>query len=198
MDNGKDDKFYPITNVHEPFIRIAHYAHINNEQFLPIKRIIKISEWYGKQDHEGDKTAIVDEEVNITKREFNGEKEDEEKRYLNSIMVYIKNFLKACDQKEKNLTMLHTVLNLLKETVLLGLWYHIQDYREIIPQLLMRIIRIEEDKYFHKDPTKSQKKTPDEIVKDNKKLLLLNRADINLSIECKVKAVEIIGLINEL
>lgn len=57
--------------------------------------------------------------------------------------------------------MLHTVLNLLKETVLLGLWYHIQDYQEIIPQLLMRIIRIEENKYFHKDPVKSQKKTPD-------------------------------------
>jgi hypothetical protein len=57
--------------------------------------------------------------------------------------------------------MLHTVLNLLKETVLLGLWYHIQDYQEIIPQLLMRIIRIEESKYFHIDPMKSQKKTPD-------------------------------------
>jgi hypothetical protein len=61
---------YPICNVHEPLIRIAHYIYINNEKFLPIKRIKSISSWY-KQDNE-DKSRVRDEMINKTKRAFEG------------------------------------------------------------------------------------------------------------------------------
>lgn len=37
---------FPVTNVHEPFVRIAHYLYINNNKFDPVKRIKRISRWY--------------------------------------------------------------------------------------------------------------------------------------------------------
>lgn len=43
---------HPISNVHEPFVRIAHYVYINNEKFIPIKRIKSISSWYKNENEE--------------------------------------------------------------------------------------------------------------------------------------------------
>lgn len=42
---------FPVTNVHEPFIRIAHYLYINNEKFDPVKPIKKISRWYRGEEN---------------------------------------------------------------------------------------------------------------------------------------------------
>jgi hypothetical protein len=42
--------------------------------------------------------------------------------YLKYIRDYLKDFLDICDQNKENLKILNTVLNLLKETIILGLW----------------------------------------------------------------------------
>jgi hypothetical protein len=46
------------------------------------------------------------------------------------------------------LQILHTVLNFLKETILLGLWDTIDKFRHLIPLLIKNIIRIEGDIFF--------------------------------------------------
>ncbi len=43
---------------------------------------------------------------------------------------------------------LYTVLRLFKETVLLGLWESIAQFRKLIPLLIMRITKIENKKIF--------------------------------------------------
>ncbi len=48
---------HPISNVFEPFIRIAHYVYINNHKFTPIKKIKSISKWYKHENEEKDKNA---------------------------------------------------------------------------------------------------------------------------------------------
>jgi hypothetical protein len=45
-DSEKETKPFPNTNIHEPFIRIAHHAYVNNFNFSPIRRIRKIVKWY--------------------------------------------------------------------------------------------------------------------------------------------------------
>lgn len=57
---------FPQTNIHEPFIRIAHHAYVNNEKFSPIKRIKRIKNWYKAYEQEG---PIV-EDINKTKRVY--------------------------------------------------------------------------------------------------------------------------------
>jgi hypothetical protein len=109
VESGKGILF-PQTNIHEPFIRIAHHAYVNNEKFSPIKRIKKIKNWYKTYEQEG---PIV-EDINKTKRVYEGEKEEEEKQYLKYIRDYIKEFLQNCGQNVNNLQTLYTVLNLLK------------------------------------------------------------------------------------
>jgi glutamyl-tRNA reductase len=42
----REIKRFPNTNIHEPFIRIAHHAYVNNFNFSPIRRIRKIVKWY--------------------------------------------------------------------------------------------------------------------------------------------------------
>lgn len=139
-------KLYPIVNVHEPFVRIAHYVYIYNSKFTTIKTIKNISRWYR---HQGEERGIVrKEDINRTKRAFEGEKEEEEKFYLNSILKFIEAFIEECNQENVNLEILYTVLRLFKETVILGLWESITQFRKLIPLLIMRITKIENKKIF--------------------------------------------------
>ncbi len=39
-----------------------------------------------------------------------------------NILFYIEKFVESCNQDHNNLNILLTVLNLLKETIVLGLW----------------------------------------------------------------------------
>ena len=59
---------YPVANIHEPFVRIAHHLYIDNDNFSPIKRIKKISRWYRNEDQE----RPYIEDINRTKRAFEG------------------------------------------------------------------------------------------------------------------------------
>ena len=87
--------------------------------------------------------------------------------------------------------------DLLKETIVLGLWKDIFQYRELIPLLAIGIVKIEKQHLFRitKD---SESKLKDEVVRENKKALLQKNPDIALRIDCKIKANEIIRLMNEL
>lgn len=66
------------------------------------------------------------EDITKTKRVYEGEKEEEEKTYLKYLLAYIKSFLENYDKDSSNLInnlqLLYTVLNFLKETIILGLW----------------------------------------------------------------------------
>lgn len=62
--------------------------------------------------------------------------------YLKYLRDYIVEFLQACDQRVAKLEILNTVLCLLKETVVLGLWDGVEDFRQIIPDLVMKILKI--------------------------------------------------------
>ena len=93
---------------------------------------------------------------------------------------------------------LYTVLRLFKETVLLGLWESISQFRKSIPLLIMRIIKIENKKIFDNSGDHKASKTPIEVVVMNKDGLSFNRPEIGLNISCKIKAAEIFKYINEL
>ena len=93
---------------------------------------------------------------------------------------------------------LYTVLRLFKETVLLGLWESISQFRKLIPLLIMRIIKIENKKIFDNSGDHKASKTPIEVVVMNKDGLSFNRPEIGLNISCKIKAAEIFKYINEL
>ena len=68
-------------------MRIAHYVYIANSKFTSIKTIKNISRWYR---HQGEEKGVVRrEDINTTKRAFEGEKEEEEKFYINAILQYI-------------------------------------------------------------------------------------------------------------
>ncbi len=145
--NGRGKRFQ-ITNICEPFIRIGHHAYVNNFKFSPILRIRKIVKWY-KEDEE---VAEV-EDITRTKRVYEGEKEEEEKTYLKYLLHFIKKFLEEYDKTLEskdvsNLEILDTVLSFLKETILLGLWDSIQEFREIIPLLIKNMIKIECNIFF--------------------------------------------------
>ena len=58
-----------------------------------------------------------------------------------SILSYIKDFLYS-ENTYINISILYTVLNLLRETIILGLWNSIHQYRELIPLLAMSIVKI--------------------------------------------------------
>ena len=62
----------------------------------------------------------------------------------------------------------------------------------------MRIIRISENALLDKKEEDKQSKTFEERLLYNKKQLLLNRPEISLIIDCKIKANEIINLMNDL
>ena len=63
--------------------------------------------------------------------------------------------------------MLYTVLDLLKTTVTLGLWKSIDQFRELIPLLIMRISKIDSEKLFTPDKSPSGR-MPRDIVEINK------------------------------
>lgn len=89
---------------------------------------------------------------------------------------------------------LYTVLLLFKETVQLGLWTSISQFRQLIPMIISKIIKVENAKIFYKDP--DNKKTAVDIVKDNKEGLSFNRPEILLNIHCKTKAADIFKIMN--
>ena len=60
-----------------------------------------------------------------------------------------------------------TVLNLLKQTIILGLWESIEQFRKLIPLLIMKINKIDNMKFFDADSQTKQKNTPKDIVKNN-------------------------------
>ena len=62
---------------------------------------------------------------------------------------------------------MYTVLSLFKETVLLGLWESIVQFRKLIPLLIMRIIKIENNKIFD-NKGEREGKPGTEIVAINK------------------------------
>ena len=48
--------------------------------------------------------------------------------------------------------MLFTILNLLKSTVILGLWKSITNFRELAPQLMLKITKVDNNVFFEKNP----------------------------------------------
>ena len=66
-DSEREVKRFPNTNIHEPFIRIAHHAYVNNFNFSPIRRIRKIVKWY-KFDEEKEVSEV--EDITKTKRVY--------------------------------------------------------------------------------------------------------------------------------
>lgn len=118
-------------------------------------------------------------------------------------MVYIKNFLENYDKDASNLInnlqILYTVLNFLKETILLGLWDSIDEFRQIIPLLIKNITKIEGNIFFEKyDESAQNRYNGREWVDLNKEKLRMNRPEIALQIECKIKATEIFKYMNEM
>lgn len=98
---------------------------------------------------------------------------------MKSVLEYIKEYLKTCTQKPTDLNTLLTVLNLLKATVILGLWTTIKSFREIVPLLIRRIAKIEDDTFFTIDPPDLiKRKTGPEILHMNKEGLSMNRPEI--------------------
>lgn len=89
-------------------------------------------------------------------------------------------------------------MRLFKETVLLGLWESIAQFRKLIPLLIMRITKIENKKIFDMEGDSKKSKTPTEVVIMNKEGLSFNRPEIGLNINCKIKATDIFKYINEL
>ena len=85
-----------------------------------------------------------------------------------NILAYIEKFVQSCDQDHNNLNILLTVLNLLKKTILLGLWESIEQFRKLIPLIIMRINKIENNKFFEADEETKQKMNSQEFVKANK------------------------------
>ena len=112
-----------------------------------------------------------------------------------NILSYIEQFVETCNQDTNNLNILLTVLILLKETIVLGLWESIEQFRKLIPLIIMRINKIENNKFFEKEGKASFDISD---LRKNKEKLKLNRPELNLMIECKIKATEIFKLMNEL
>lgn len=48
--------------------------------------------------------------------------------------------------------MLYTVLDLLKTTIELGLWSSIDEFRKLIPLIIMKITKIGNEKFFEATP----------------------------------------------
>ena len=97
--------------------------------------------------------------------------------YLKYIRDYLKDFLDNCDQNKQNLKILNTVLNLLKETIILGLWDEIEDFRRLIPSLVRRILKIDS-------------------INNSKESLRLNKPEKALLIDCKIKTTQIFKYIS--
>ncbi|CAM6004638.1 unnamed protein product [Sphagnum balticum] len=60
-------------------------------------------------------------------------------------------------------------------------------FRKLIPLLIMRITKIENDKIFFVRAEDRTSKTALEIMKSNKEGLSFNRPEIGLNINCKIK-----------
>ena len=71
---------------------------------------------------------------------------------------------------------------MIRETINLGLWESISHFREMIEDLVIRISKIENTTLFNVDPTKHERKGMEDVVRMNKKELLLNRPTILLNI----------------
>lgn len=67
-------------------------------------------------------------------------------------MIYIEKFLSNCTQDPEDLSMLYTVLDLLKTTIELGLWSSIDEFRKLIPLIIMKITKIGNEKFFEATP----------------------------------------------
>jgi len=68
------------------------------------------------------------------------------------------------------------VLNFLQETIILGLWDSIDEFRDIIPQLIKNIIKIESFVFFEGYDEKAKNRyNPKEWVNNNKGALKMNR-----------------------
>lgn len=91
--------------------------------------------------------------------------------------------------------MLFIVLNLLKATVILGLWKTIKSFREIVPLLVSKIAKIETESLFGGKPASE---TFCDTIEECKQNLSMNRPEIASAIECKIKATEIYSYMNEL
>lgn len=63
-------------------------------------------------------------------------------------------------QEPGQLSMLYTVLDTLKTTIVLGLWNSISQFRELIPLIIMRITKIDREKFFEIEDTENNQKTP--------------------------------------
>lgn len=116
------------------------------------------------------------------------------------MLDYIRKFLLEKSDKDINyLQILHTVLDFLKETILLGLWDSIDEFREIVPLLINNITKIECDAFFlgYDENAKSRYNGKD-WVDNNKQSLKMDRPEVNLVIQCKIKATEIFKYINEM
>lgn len=96
--------------------------------------------------------------------------------------------MEECNQENGNLNILYTVLRLFKETILLGLWESITQFRKLIPLLIMKVTKIENKKIFDLEGDNKKSKTATEIVTINKEGLSFNRPEIALNINCKIKA----------
>ena len=96
--------------------------------------------------------------------------------------------------------MLHTVLSFLKETILLGLWETIDEFRYIIPLLIKNIIKIDCNFLFedYDDTAKKRYSSGKEWVDFRKEGLKKSKPEIALAIECKSKATEIFKYMNEM
>ena len=95
--------------------------------------------------------------------------------------------------------MLLIVLNLLKETIILGLWKSIKFFRELSQLLVIKIAKIESELFFlNPESGPGAPKNINDIVAMNKDRLKLNRPEIAKNIECKIIATDIFRYMNEL
>lgn len=67
---------------------------------------------------------------------------------MKAVLVFLKNYLQNSDQDTYKLSMLYTVLDVLKKTVTLGLWNKSEQFREIIPLLMLKVIKIDQNFFF--------------------------------------------------
>lgn len=158
-------------NIYEPFIRIAHHVYVNIKKFSAIRRISKIKYWY---------SLNPGEDIPKTKRVFEGEKEEVEKKFLGMILDFIRIFLNNCKLNPNNMMemkALYTTLDLLSITVTLGLWNYVRQFRELLPALFMKIIKFDNN-YMFQNGVESTDKLFDKS--DLKIIVAKNKENIKL------------------
>lgn len=103
--------------------------------------------------------------------------------------------METATQDSANLNLLYTVLLLFKETVTLGLWTSMTQFRRLIPVILMRIVKMDDKRLFN---INKNNKTVAEVVAINKEEHSFNRPENIQNIHCKIKSAEIFKYMNEL